>query len=102
MRRTITIVGLLAMFLVAVGAPGLSVSPVRAAEMMQTDKAMHQATGEELMKLKEELELVQAELQKLTARIGSMSRMAEKATSNYCKSIPSSLRAAGFAPGLCE
>lgn len=99
MTRAMMVIGLIAML---VTFPSLSVIPVAAAEMMQADKAMHQATGEELMKLKNEIALIQAELQKLTARMEGMSQMAARATNSYCKSIPSSLKAAGFAPGLCE
>ena len=102
MTRTVMTVGLLTVFLFGIGTVGLSVPPASAAEMMQTDKAMHQATGEELMNLKQELAIIQAELQKLSARVEGMRGMTERATNNYCKSIPQSLRRAGFAPGLCE
>ncbi len=102
MTRTAMIVGTVAMFFVAIGVPGLSLTPASAAEMMKTDKAMMKATGDDLMALKNELAMVQAELQKLSARVGGMSRMVDSTTSNYCQSIPHSLRAAGFAPGICR
>ncbi|MFQ5989546.1 MAG: hypothetical protein ACE5K9_06500 [Candidatus Methylomirabilales bacterium] len=92
------IFGLVTAFFLAIGGP----VPASAGEMMQADKAMHQATGEELMKLKQELDMIQAELQKLSARVGGMQQSAARATSAYCKSIPRSLVRAGFAPGLCQ
>ncbi|MFQ5989551.1 MAG: hypothetical protein ACE5K9_06525 [Candidatus Methylomirabilales bacterium] len=98
MTRTATILGLVASLFLAVAGP----LPTSAGEMMQADKAMHKATGEELMKLKQELAIIQAELQNLNARIGSMQQSAARATSSYCKSIPRSLKAAGFAPGICS
>lgn len=102
MTRTVIIVGLATMLFVAVGGPGLSISPASAAEMMEADKMMMKATGEDLMVLKNEIAIIRAELSKLTARIGTMNRMVERASSNYCQSVPQSLKAAGFAPGLCR
>ncbi len=101
MTRTVMIIGLVAMFLVATGTPGLSVTSASAG-MMKTDEAMHKSTGEELMNLKQELAIIQAELQKLSARVGGMMHTAERATSNYCKSIPKSLGRSQFAPGICQ
>jgi hypothetical protein len=54
------------------------------------------------MALKTELAAIQAELQKLSKRAGGMMAMVDKASKNYCASVPESLRAAGFAPGLCK
>lgn len=102
MTRTVLIVGLIAALVLIVGGPGLSITPAEAAEMMQADKAMMKATGEDLMTLKKELAAIQAELQKLTTRAGSMMKMMDKAASNYCASVPDSVRAAGWAPGLCK
>ncbi len=102
MTRTGMIVGLIAALFMTIGSPALVVSPADAAEMMEADKAMMKATGEDLMSLKKELAAIQADLEKLTKRAGAMSKMMNKATSNYCKSVPESLRAAGFAPGLCK
>lgn len=70
--------------------------------MMEADEAMMKATGEDLMTLKKELAAIQAEFQKLTGRVGSMSKMIEKAVGDYCHSVPESLRAAGWVPGLCK
>jgi len=102
MTRTVMIVGLLAMLLVTLGGPALSIVPASAAEMMESDKAMMKATGEELKALKNELDAIQAELQKLSNRVGGTTKMMGRTVSNYCKSVPDSLRKAGFAPGLCS
>jgi hypothetical protein len=102
MARTVMIAGLIAALVLIVGGPGLSILPAGAAEMMEADKAMMKATGEDLMAVKKELAAIQAELEKLTKRTGSMMKMMEKATGNYCKSVPDSLRAAGWVPGLCK
>ena len=102
MRRTLVIVGLLATLLVTLGGPALSITPASAAEMMESDKAMMKATGEDLKALKSELAAIQAELQKLSNRLGGMSKMVDKTVGDYCKSVPESLRKAGFAPGLCS
>ena len=102
MTRTILSVGLIAALVLIVGGPGMSILPAGAAEMMESDKAMMKATGEDLMAVKKELAAIQAELEKLTKRTGSMMKMMEKATGNYCKSVPESLRAAGWVPGLCK
>jgi len=102
MTRTVFVVGLIAALVLIVGGPGMSVVPVRAAEMMEADKAMMKATGEDLMAVKKELAAIQAELEKLTKRTGSMMKMMDKATSNYCSSVPQTLRAAGWVPGLCK
>lgn len=42
------------------------------------------ATGDGFMALKNELAILQAELQRLTARVGAMSRMVDKAVSDAC------------------
>jgi hypothetical protein len=102
MARTVMIAGLIAALVLIVGGPGLSILPAGAAEMMEADKAMMKATGEDLMAVKKELAAIQAELEKLTKRTGSMMKMMEKATTNYCKSVPDALRAAGWVPGLCK
>ena len=102
MTRTVLSVGLIAALILIVGGPGISILPAGAAEMMEADKAMMKATGEDLMAVKKELAAIQAELEKLTKRTGSMMKMMEKATGNYCKSVPESLRAAGWVPGLCK
>lgn len=98
MTRAVVIVGLI----VTMIGFGLGISPVGAAEMMQADKAMMKATGDDLMALKKELAAIQAELQKITKRTSGMMAMVDKASKNYCASVPDSLRAAGFAPGLCK
>ena len=102
MTRTVMIVGLLAMLLVTLGGPALSIVPASAAEKMESDKAMMKATGEELKALKNELATIEAELQRLSNRVGGTTKMMDRTVSNYCKSVPDSLRKAGFAPGLCE
>ncbi len=102
MTRTALIVGLIATMVLIIGGPGMSILPAGAAEMMEADKAMMKATGEDLMAVKKELAVIQAELEKLTKRTGSMMKMMDKATGNYCKSVPESVRAAGWAPGLCK
>ena len=102
MTRTAMIVGLLATLVVTLIGPGFAISPAGAAEMMQADKAMMKATGDDLMSLKKELAAIQAELQKINKRTGGMMAMVDKAAKNYCASVPESLRAAGFAPGLCK
>ncbi len=102
MTRTALIVGLIAALVLIVGGPGISILPAGAADMMEADKAMMKATGEDLMAVKKELAAIQAELEKLTKRTGSMMKMMDKATGNYCSSVPQSLRAAGWVPGLCK
>lgn len=102
MSRTMAIMGLIIALVLSVGGPSLSIVPAGAAEMMEADKAMMKATGEDLMAVKKELAAIQAELEKLTKRAGSMMKMVDKAAGNYCKSVPESVRAAGWAPGLCK
>jgi hypothetical protein len=96
------IVGLIATLALTLGGPSLFSAPVQAAEMMQADKAMMKATGEDLMALKKEIAAIQADLEKLTKRAGSMSKMINKAAGDYCKSVPDALLATGFVPGLCK
>jgi hypothetical protein len=96
------IVALVATLFMTIGGPSFSVAPAKAAEMMEADKAMMKATGEDLMSIKKEIAAIQAELEKLTKRTGSMMKMVDKAAGNYCKSVPESLRAAGWVPGLCK
>jgi hypothetical protein len=98
MTRTVMMAGVV----VALISFGLGITPAGAAEMMQADKAMMKATGDDLMALKKELAAIQAELQKISKRAGGMMAMVDKASKNYCASVPESLRAAGFAPGLCK
>ncbi|MGH7422470.1 MAG: hypothetical protein ACREJ1_02200 [Candidatus Methylomirabilales bacterium] len=102
MTRTVVTIGLLAVLFMTLGGPGLSTTPASAAEMMEADKAMMKATGEDLTALKKELAAIQSELQKLSTRLGGMSRMMDKTVSDYCKSVPDSLKKAGFAPGICS
>jgi len=102
MTRTAMIVGLLATLVVTLIGPGFTISPAGAAEMIQADKAMMKATGDDLMALKKELAAIQAELQKITKRAGAMTSMMDKAASDYCKSVPDALLATGFVPGLCK
>ena len=102
MTRTVVTIGLLAVLFMTLGGPGLSTTPASAAEMMEADKAMMKATGEDLTALKKELAAIQSELQKLSTRLGGMSRMMDQTVSNYCKSVPDSLKKAGFAPGICS
>jgi len=102
MTRTVLTVGLIAALVLIVGGPGMSVLPAGAAKMMEADEAMMKATGEDLMAVKKEIAAIQADLEKLTKRTGSMMKMMDKAASNYCKSVPDSVRAAGWAPGLCS
>jgi len=78
------------------------ISQPRMADMISVEVAMMKATGEDLIALKKELAALQFELQRLTARTGAMTKMIDRATSNYCGSVPDSLREAGFAPGLCK
>ncbi len=102
MTRIVVTIGLLAVLFMTLGGPGLSITPASAAEMMEADKAMMKATGEDLTALKKELSAIQSELQKLSTRLGGMSRMMDKTVSDYCKSVPESLKKAGFAPALCS
>ena len=102
MTRTGMIVGLIAALFMTIGGPALFISPAGAAEMMEADKAMMKSTGDDLMSLKKELAAIQSELEKITKRTGSMMKMVDKAASDYCKSVPASLVAAGWVPGLCK
>ncbi len=102
MTRTMIIVALIATLVLTLGGPRLSITPAGAAEMMQADKAMMKATGDDLMTLKKELAAIQAEFQNLTKRTGSMTKMLDKAADDYCKSVPEALLVSGFAPGLCK
>lgn len=102
MARQLMIVGLIATFALTLGGFGLVNTTAQAAEMMQADKAMMKATGDDLMALKKEIAAIQADLEKLTKRAGSMNKMLDKAASDYCKSVPDALLATGFAPGLCK
>ncbi|MGH7409710.1 MAG: hypothetical protein ACREJ6_01415 [Candidatus Methylomirabilis sp.] len=101
MTRTVTTVGLIAMFLLGAGSLGFSITPA-GAEMMEADMSMMKATALDLMALKAEIATLQAEFQRLGARAGSMSKMIDKAASDYCASVPDALLATGFAPGLCK
>jgi peptidoglycan hydrolase CwlO-like protein len=100
MTRRLTAVGLLAALILLIGGPGLSV-PEGSAEMMQADKAMMTATGEDLMALKKEIAAIQADLERLTTRAGAMTTTLEKTTSSYCKSVPDPFLT-HVAPGLCK
>ena len=102
MTRTVMIAGLMALLFLILAGPGLAITPAGAAEMMQADKSMMKATGEDLMTLKKELAAIQAELQKLTTRAGSMTKMLDKTAGDYCASVPEALLVSGFAPGLCK
>ncbi len=102
MTRTVMIAGLMALLFLTLAGPGLAITPAGAAEMMQADKSMMKATGDDLMTLKKELAAIQAELQKITKMATSMSAMFDKAAGDYCKSVPEALLVSGFAPGLCK
>jgi hypothetical protein len=102
MTRTAMIVGLLATLFVTFIGPGFVFAPAEGAEMIQADKGMMKATGDDLMALKKELAAIQAELQKITKRASAMTSMLDKTASDYCKSVPDALLATGFAPGLCK
>ncbi len=102
MTRTMVIVGLIAALLLTISGPGFTISPAGAAEMMQADMAMMKATGIDLMALKAEVNSIQAELQRLSARAGAMTKMVDKATSDYCGSVSEAFLATGFVPGLCK
>ena len=102
MTRTLMIVGLIAAFVLTLGGPRLAISPAGAAQMMEADMGMMKATAVDLMALKQEIWAIQAELQRLAARAGSMTKMMDKATSDYCASVPEALLVSGFAPGLCK
>ena len=101
MSRTMIIAGLIAALALTVGGPGFSIAPAHA-EKMETDMAMMKATGNDLMSLKQEIAAIRAELERLTSRAGSMARMVDSATGNYCASVPEALLVSGFAPGLCK
>ena len=101
MTRTVTTVGLIAMLLLGAGSLGFCITPA-GAEMMEADMSMMKATALDLMALKAEIATLQAEFQRLGARAGSMSKMIDKAASDYCASVPDALLATGFAPGLCK
>ena len=102
MTRTLMIVGLIAAFVLTLGGPRLAISPAGAAQMMEADMAMMKATGSDLMSLKQEINAIRAELERLTSRAGAMARMVDSAASNYCSSVPEALLVSGFAPGLCK
>ena len=102
MTRSVLIVGIIATLILTLGSPGLLIRPAGAADMMEADKAMMKATGEDLSSLKKELAVIHAELEKLTKRSGSMMKMVDKAVGDYCKSVPESVRAAGWVPGVCK
>ena len=101
MTRSVTTVGLIAMFLLGAGSLGFSITPA-SAEMMEIDMSMMKATAVDLMALKGEIASLQAEIQRLGARAGSMGKMIDKTASDYCKNVPDALLATGFAPGLCK
>jgi hypothetical protein len=101
MTSTMVIVGLIAALVLTVGGPGFSVAPANA-EKMDADMGMMKATAVDLMALKAEITSIQAELQRLSARAGAMTKMMDKATSDYCASVPDALLVSGFAPGLCK
>jgi len=101
MTRSVVIVGLLATLFLTLGGPGFSITPAGAAEMMQADKAMMKATGEGLMALKTELAAIQAELQMLMARLGSMGQTWQKTVDNYCATGPGGLTKS-VSPNLCQ
>ncbi|MBI3779534.1 MAG: hypothetical protein HY278_00480 [candidate division NC10 bacterium] len=101
MTRTMVIVGLIAALVLTVGGPGFSVAPANA-EKMDADMAMMKATGTDLMSLKQEINAIRAELERLAMRAGTMARMVDSATGNYCASVPEALLVSGFAPGLCK
>ena len=102
MTRTMVFVGLIAALVLTIGGPGFTISPAGAAEMMEADMAMMKATGIDLMALKAEINSIQAELQRLSARAGAMTKMVDKTTNDYCASVPEALLVSGFAPGLCK
>ena len=102
MTRTMMIVGLIATLFVTFIGPGFAFAPAEAAEMIQADKGMMKAAGNDLMALKKELAAIQADLQKINKRASAMTSMLDKAASDYCKSVPDALLATGFAPGLCK
>ncbi len=101
MTRSTLIIGLIVMLSLTIGGPGLLVTPAQA-EMMEADMAMMKATAIDLMALKMEITTLQAELQRITARTATMTKMVDKAASDYCASVPDALLATGFAPGLCK
>ncbi len=102
MTRTKIIVGLIAALVLTISGPGFTISPAGAAEMMQSDMAMMKATGTDLMSLKQEIAAIRAELERLSMRAGSMSKMVDSAASNYCASLSEAFLATGFVPGLCK
>ena len=102
MTRTVMVLGFIAALVLTLSGPRLVTSPAGAAEMMQADMAMMKATGIDLMALKAEINSIQAELQRLSARAGAMTKMVDKAASDYCASVPEALLVSGFAPGLCK
>ena len=102
MTRTLMIVGLIAAFVLTLGCPRLAISTAGAAQMMEADMAMMKATAVDLMALKAEINSIQAELQRLSARAGAMTKMVDKTTTDYCLSVPEALLVTGFAPGLCK
>jgi hypothetical protein len=101
MTRIVMIAGLIAALALSVVGPGFSIAPA-SAEMMETNMDMMKATGVDLMALKTEIASIQAELQRLTARAGAMTKMVDRAASDYCASVPDALLATGFVPGLCR
>jgi len=101
MTRTAMIVGLIAALALTIGGPTLSITPATA-EMSEANMEMMRATGVDLMALRTEIASIQAELQRLSARAGAMTKIADKAASDYCASVPDALLATGFVPGLCK
>jgi hypothetical protein len=89
------------MLSLTIGGPALLATSAHA-EMMEADMAMMKATAIDLMALKMEIATLQAELQRITARTATMTKMVDKAASDYCASVPDALLATGFAPGLCK
>jgi hypothetical protein len=87
MTRSTLIIGLIVMLSVTIGGPGLLATSAQA-EMMEADMAMMKATAIDLMALKMEIATLQAELQRIAARAATMTKMVDKAASDYCASVP--------------
>ena len=93
MTRTLKIVGLIAALVLTFGGPALSITPAW---------AQATATGDELLALGQEVATLEAQLQKLTSRDGSMTGAIEAPTTPECISLPEALMVDEAARGLCS
>lgn len=98
MTRKVMIVGLIAALVMTLGGPALSTPP-----------AWAQATGDELLPLKQEVATLEqrvgaldAQLQKLTSRNSSTTGAIEASTTPPCRSVPDALMVIEAVLGHCQ